>query len=155
MAADACREPVDGDEPVDGPEALRPTADAPAEQQSGEPLVRTEIRLPSTPADVDTHRQARLAIDKAYAKAIAEQIAGGHAFDKHVIERGEFPGITTRGQFASLIEDIVLNGGRRTLSGGRTAYWSDGTVVIRDPGAPDGGTTFRPADGYDYFLGLH
>jgi hypothetical protein len=31
---------------------------------------------------------------------------------------------------------------------------SEGTVVIRDPGAPDGGTTFRPAKGYNYFLRL-
>jgi len=149
MATDACREPVDGHE------AWRPTADVPAEQQSAKPPVRAEIRLPSTAADIDTHRRARLVIDKAYAKAIGDEISGGHAFDKHVIERGEFPGVTTRGQFASVIEDAVLNGERRTLSGGRTAYWSDGSVVIRHPGAPDGGTAFRPANGYDYFLGLH
>ena len=43
----------------------------------------------------------------------------------------------------------------RVLSGGRTAYWNDGTVVIRNPGAADGGTAFRPTNGYDYFLGLH
>jgi hypothetical protein len=47
-----------------------------------------------------------------------------------------------------------MNGEPRVLSRGRTAYWSEGTVVIRDPGAPDGGTTFRPAKGYNYFLRL-
>jgi hypothetical protein len=48
-----------------------------------------------------------------------------------------------------------MNGDSRALSGDRTAYWSDGTVVIRHPGTEDGGTAFRPASGYDYFLGLH
>ncbi len=43
----------------------------------------------------------------------------------------------------------------QSLSGGRTAYLRDGTVVIRDPEAADGGTAFRPTDGYGYFLGLH
>ena len=47
-----------------------------------------------------------------------------------------------------------MKGESRVLSRGRTAYWSDGTVVIRDLGAPDGGTTFRPAKGYNYFLRL-
>lgn len=42
----------------------------------------------------------------------------------------------------------------KELSGGRTAFWSDGTVVIRHSDAPDGGTAFRPRDGHDYFLGL-
>ncbi len=63
--------------------------------------------------------------------------------------------MTTRKQFSSLIESTVMNSEGRVLSGGRTAYWSDSTVVIRHPGTPDGGTAFRPANGYDYFLGLH
>jgi hypothetical protein len=46
----------------------------------------------------------------------------------------------------------VTNGEMRTLSNGRTAYWYDGTVVIRNPGAADGGTAYRPTDGYDYFV---
>ena len=89
-----------------------------------------------------------------FARLIGDEISGGHAFDKHVIKRGEFPGVTTRRQFAGLIEDAVINGESRVLSGGRTAYWSDGTVVIRNPGAPDGGTAFRPANGHDYYLRL-
>lgn len=59
-----------------------------------------------------------------------------------------------RSQFATTIEDVVMNGEMRTLSAGRTAYWNDGIVVIRNPGAVDGGTAFRPTDGYDYFVGL-
>lgn len=89
------------------------------------------------------------------AQLTGEEIAGGHAFDKHVIELGEYPGITTRSQFASTIEDVVANGESRALSNGRTAFWNDGTVVIRNPGAADGGTAFRPTSGYDYFLGLN
>ena len=88
------------------------------------------------------------------AQLTGEEIAGGHAFVKHVVENGEFPGVQTRVQFASIIEDTVLNGEKRTLSGGRTAFWDNGTVVIRTPKAMDGGTAFRPVDGYDYFLGL-
>lgn len=77
------------------------------------------------------------------AQLTGDEIAGGHAVDKHVTELGEFPGITTRGQFARTIEDVVTNGEMRSLSGGRTAYWNDGTVVIPNPGAADGGTAFR------------
>lgn len=86
------------------------------------------------------------------AQLTGEEISGGHAFQKHVLDQAEFPGITTRPQFASHIEDVVLNGEMRTLSGGRTGYWQNGTVVIRNPGAVDGGTAFRPTTGYDYFL---
>ncbi|MGD0706199.1 MAG: hypothetical protein ABSA02_40755 [Trebonia sp.] len=144
--------------PIDAPvddSARRPSADQPAERQTPAPEDRTEMRLPSAAERVEAHQHARLAADKAYAKRIGDEISSGHAFDKHVVERGEFPGVTTRKQFANLIEDAVMNGESRVLSRGRTAYWTDGTVVIRNPSAPDGGTTFRPPDGYDYFLGLN
>ena len=85
------------------------------------------------------------------AQLTGDEIAGGHAFGKHV---GEFPGITTRQQFARHIEDVVSNGVMRPLERGRSAYWQNGTVVIRNPNAVDGGTAFRPTNGYDYFLGL-
>jgi hypothetical protein len=70
----------------------------------------------------------------------AEEIAGGHAFDKHVIQQGQFPGVTTRPQFVTQIENVINNASEvRPLSNGRTAYWdsSSGTVVIRNPGAVD------------------
>jgi hypothetical protein len=148
MAIDASHAPVDDSR-------RRTTTDLPAEQHPEVPQVRAEMQLPSAAERVEAHSHARVAADKAYAKRIADQISGGHAFDKHVVERGEFPGVTTREQFADLIEDAVMNGESRVLSRGRAAYWSEGTVVIRDPGSPDGGTTFRPPEGYDYFLGLH
>jgi len=147
MAIDASHASVDDS-------GRRPTTDLPAEQQAEIPQVRAEMQLPSAAERIEAHRHARVAADKAYAKPIADEISSGHAFDKHVVERGEFPGITTRKQFANLIEDAVMNGESRVLSRSRTAYWSEGTVVIRDPSTPDGGTTFRPAKGYDYFLRL-
>ncbi|MGB3410197.1 MAG: hypothetical protein WBA45_03290 [Microthrixaceae bacterium] len=89
------------------------------------------------------------------ARLAADEIASGHSYTKHVVERGEFPGIRTRTQFADMVENVINNyDDLRHLSGGRTAYWRDGVVVIRNPRAPDGGTAFVPRDGYDYFLGL-
>ena len=87
----------------------------------------------------------------------AEEIAGGHAFDKHVIHQGQFPGVTTSPQFATEIENVINNASEvRPLSNGRTAYWdsSSGTVVIRNPGAVDGGTAFKPTQGKTYFDNL-
>lgn len=129
--------------------------DLPAEEQRVEPPEREQMQPPSTVERIEAHLQARQVTDKAYAERIGAEISGGHAFDKHVVGQAEFPGVTTREQFASVIEDAVMNGESRALSGDRTAYWSDGTVVIRHPGTEDGGTAFRPANGHDYFLGLH
>ncbi|MFJ1933393.1 hypothetical protein ACIOGZ_12150 [Kitasatospora sp. NPDC088160] len=88
------------------------------------------------------------------AKLAAEELAGanGHAFDKHVITQGEFPGIRTREQFAEMIEEVILNGERRIGAGGRGAYWRNGVIVICNPNARDGGTVFAPKEGYGYFL---
>jgi filamentous hemagglutinin len=89
---------------------------------------------------------------------IAKEIAGGHAFEKHVIERAEFSGISTRGQFASLIEDFLNAPGTimRNLKNCRVAYWNSntGTVLIRNPNAADGGTFFKPTAGIQYFWDL-
>lgn len=149
MGIDASRIPADED-PL-----RRPTADLPAEKLPVVPPVDAEMLLPSGVERIEAHQHARLATDKAYAKLIGDEISEGHAFEKHVIEQDEFPGVTTRRQFAEMIEDAVMKGESRFLTGGRTAYWCDGTLVIRNPGAEDGGTAFRPANGYDYFLGLH
>jgi filamentous hemagglutinin len=86
----------------------------------------------------------------------AEEIAGGHAFDKHVIELGEFPGVTTRSEFAAHIEQRLSNAEVKNLSNGRVAYWDNATqtVVIRNPHAVDGGTAFKPKQGRSYFDNL-
>ena len=87
------------------------------------------------------------------AKLIAEELAGanGHAFRKHVVEQGEFPGIHTRAQFAEMIERTVRHGEMRYGSNGRSAFWRNGIIVIRNPNSRDGGTVFAPKDGYEYF----
>ncbi|AWW42162.1 hypothetical protein DN051_40150 [Streptomyces cadmiisoli] len=87
------------------------------------------------------------------ARLAAEELAGadGHAFQKHVVEQGEFPGIRTRAQFADMIEGVILNGERRVRSDGASAYWRNGVIVIRNPRSRDGGTVFAPQEGYRYF----
>ena len=85
------------------------------------------------------------------ARLVGQEIAGGHAWLKH---RAEFPGLASRSQFAQHIENVVLNGISKPISQGRTAYWLNGTVVIRNPGAVDGGTAFRPVEGINYYIKL-
>ena len=84
-------------------------------------------------------------------KALAERIANGHSFEKHVVKAGEFIGIRTKGQFAKVIEDVVENGEVRQLRNGRTAYWKKTVVVIHNPADVDWGTAFAPKEGYYYF----
>ena len=93
------------------------------------------------------------------AQLIGQEIAGGHAFEKHLLHQGEFRdlGIRTRTQFADHIESVVNTPpiASRQLSGGRTAYWdSSSTVVIGNPKAVDGGTAFQPTNGVAYFDAL-
>ena len=88
-----------------------------------------------------------------------EEISNGHAFDKYVIEQGEFKelGISTKEQFAAHIEKVVRDPtSSKNFSGGRTAYWdeSSGTVVIRNPNSADGGTAFRLTNGRAYYDNL-
>jgi RHS repeat-associated protein len=84
---------------------------------------------------------------------IAKQIADGHAYDKHVVEEGQFPDIESREDFADHIFGCMINGEEKPLNNGRTAWWDadSGTVVIHDPNDPDSGTAFRPTNGKDYF----
>jgi hypothetical protein len=69
---------------------------------------------------------------------IAERIAAGHAFDKHVVEREEFPGISTREEFEALIlEALTHPDEERKLERGRHAYRSarHSAIIIVDEGA--------------------
>jgi len=106
----------------------------------------------------DPNRAAELAKrgfkDAAEIARVAEQIAGGHAYQKHVVERDEYPEIGSQEQFQNLIQRILSNPTEwKRLEGGKSAYWDKktGTVVIRDPGHPDGGTAFRPKTGKRYY----
>ena len=88
-------------------------------------------------------------------RLIAEELASGHAFGKHVLEQGEFPGVRTRAQFASEIEEFLNSPDTVMKNGanGKTYYWNDakGTFLVRNPHSPEGGTYFRPEAGRAYF----
>ena len=81
----------------------------------------------------------------------ATRIASGHVYGKRVKTGGEFPGVTSKQGFARVVDDVIPTGQQKKLPDGRTAYWKDGTIVIKDPSHPDGGTAFRPTDGKAYF----
>jgi hypothetical protein len=54
-----------------------------------------------------------------------------------------------------MIENLLGNATHvRRLSGGRTAYWKDGVVLIMNPDSADGGTAFVPRNGFKYFEDL-
>ena len=90
----------------------------------------------------------------AKAAQIAQQIAAGHAYKKHVLERDEFPWIESREEFRDFIAGIIRKPTeRKPLKDGRTGFWDakTGTIVIRDPNHPDGGTAFRLPDAKRYY----
>src|SRR5262245_314304 len=90
--------------------------------------------------------------------AVAQKLAAGHAYDKHVVAEGQFPGIASRAAFAQLIQGIIEHPtASRPLASERTAWWDEasGTVVIANPHDRDGGTCFKPRAGRPYFDHLH
>jgi RHS repeat-associated protein len=99
-------------------------------------------------------RAAAAAAVEASAEADATLIANGHAFAKHGAEFGNI----SQGEFQALVKDTISNPSDfKYLSNGRSAFWSDQNqmVVIRNPGAADGGTAFSPAAGKAYFNNVH
>ncbi len=88
----------------------------------------------------------------------ADRIGGGHAWQKHVIDQREFPEIKTQDQFKAMI-DRIMNAAtslHRNLLNGREAWYdrATNTLVIKNPGAADQGTSFRPTTGEQYFQNL-
>jgi hypothetical protein len=85
------------------------------------------------------------------SQLLAEEVASGHAYQKHVIERREFAdlGISTKNQFQDFIEKIVSDPAidrRQSVDG--TMYYLDNstkTIVIR--GQRGEATAFRPDQG--------
>ncbi len=133
---------------------------------AGEELgeVKLATGLPRTMAAVEGVGAAEIGASSSMNGAllrrqlISAEIAGGHAFDKHVVAQGEFPGIASREQFAQHIESFLGDSSTmmRNLSNGRSAFWNGGRgeVLIRNPIAKDGGTFFRPTAGEAYFWKL-
>ena len=80
-------------------------------------------------------------------KLIAERIGNGHAYWKHVVKKGEFPGIASPAQLVTEVQKILDNASEvKQLKGGRIGFWDakTETVVIYDPNSSDLGTVFRP-----------
>ncbi len=110
------------------PKTAKPAADA---KSKGEPPAIKEVLSPE-----------------------AQQIAKGHAWSKH---KGEFPEFSTEEEFARHIDQIMKKpSSAKKLAKGREAFRDDKskTVVIKDPGNPDGGTAFKPKAGEQYFDNL-
>jgi RHS repeat-associated protein len=86
------------------------------------------------------------------------ELAAEHAFVKHVLVQGEFPGIRTTSQMRRLVTSIFADARSlvRNLSGGRLAVWSEenSAVVIINSRNPGKSTIFQPASGKAYFDGL-
>lgn len=102
----------------------------------------SSLAAKATPSLVNLNRQLA-----------AQEIAGGHAFTKHAAEFG----FKNQAQMATHIENVMTNPTMmRSLSNGRSAFWDSatGSVVIRNPSAIDGGTSFIPKNGVDFFLNL-
>lgn len=87
---------------------------------------------------------------------IADAIANGHAFDKHVIGEG-MNGDIGQSEFADHIQAVLDNPTMsQSLSAGTSAFYDEasGTVVIVNPAAADYGTAFVPKNPLQYFQGL-
>ncbi len=88
-----------------------------------------------------------LAREEAGIANIAEHIGNGHAYDKHLVERGEFEGIAkTKEEFVAHIENVMKNPDRvENLGKSITAYDQEKTktIVIHNPSNPDMGTAYQ------------
>jgi len=73
-------------------------------------------------------------LDRLNSELIAEEVANGHAFQKHVVEGQEFAslGITTKNQFQSFVEKIVSNPAieRRQAADGTIYYLDRSTKTL-------------------------
>jgi RHS repeat-associated protein len=93
---------------------------------------------------------------KATNSGLADTIADGHAFDKHIMGIGNPSGkefgsmIQTREQFSSYLRGVLDNPSDKFVSPGRGLYWDNrlGTMIIDNPKNP---TAFRPETGKSYF----
>jgi len=93
--------------------------------------------------------------ETAENERVARLIAGGHASLKHYKEK--FPDMPTLNDFARHIADVMTNWSEQLhfKDSGKTLYWHkpSGTIIWRNPNAPDYGTAFRPDNPKNYFNG--
>lgn len=103
----------------------------------------------------DVARSAGSAVNQARlnSQLIAEDVANGHAYTKHVVEGQEFAelGISTKQQFQDFVENIVSNPAidKRYAADGRVFYldYATKTDVIRISKGES--TAFRPDFGQE------
>jgi pyocin large subunit-like protein len=150
--------PVVEEEAVAAGETIATEAEALAQEVEAEgKAIVDKVEQALSPDDVgQVEEQCPLkeAAEKAnQAASDAEQIANGHAFEKHASEFGDI----TQDEFQDLVQDTIENpSDSKALSNGRTAYWNESQqmVVITNPNAADGGTAFMPSAGVTYFNNL-
>ncbi|MBF7070129.1 hypothetical protein [Aliarcobacter butzleri] len=124
--------------------------------------IATGLDLKSSKSKQEASEKAQQLYNKVFNKAddviknlsqTSKQIANGHAWDKHVIKRNEFPNIKTKEEFAELIESTIKNSTHSgNLERGRSFSYDEKTniIVIKDPNHIDGGTIFKPTEGINY-----
>lgn len=92
-----------------------------------------------------------LYVPYCYSQLLAEEVANGHSYQKHVVERQEFAdlGISTKSQFQSFVEQIVSNPAveRRYAVDGTVYYLDSSTKTIVVRGQRGEATAFRPDKG--------
>ncbi len=118
-------------------------------------LAYAGAKLSQLSKGVRAYEKIRKLLPKDEISNIANKIGNGHAFEKHVIIKKEFPAITQPKEFVNLIEETMRKpDGIRYLERGRVAYWSDKyqAVVTYDPSHKDWGTFFKPDDKKAYFI---
>ena len=146
-------------EPIRSPETLLPTQAqvviAPLkpllESTTDVALMLTPMGMVKGPGVTSRAVPARSAANakRLRAQLIAEEISQGHAFEKHVLQQGEFRGlgIRTRPQFQLHIENVILKSSSvRYYRDGRVLYLqeSTGTAVVWNPATGES-TAFQPA----------
>lgn len=105
----------------------------------------------------DATKDAKVKEPTAAQQRIARAIAGGHSYEKHVIDEKLFPEVKNRSEFTEVIAKVLANPtNHRDLENDREAYYDSksNTIVIYNPHARDKGTCFRPRAGLRYFKGL-
>jgi hypothetical protein len=111
----------------------------------------------ATGAGVGGEKKAKLKEPTAAQLKIAKAIAGGHAYEKHVVEEKLFPEIKSEADFVALIGKVLANPTHhRDLENDREAFYDkhSNTIIIYNPRAKDKGTCFRPRAGLKYYDGL-
>jgi hypothetical protein len=108
-------------------------------------------------AAAEDAEQPKLKEPTAAQKKIASAIAGGHAYQKHVVDEELFPEVKNKEEFGGLIARVIANPSHhRKLENQREAFYDkkSNTIVIYNPRARDKGTCFKPRGKLNYFNNL-